>query len=38
MSRLQRSFLKEQSRNSNFHWQQNDWQRLDKHYRDGLTQ
>jgi len=37
MSRLQRSFSKEQSRNSNFHWQQNDWQRLDKYYRDGLT-
>lgn len=37
MSRLQRSFLKEQSRNSSFHWQENDWQSLNKHYHNGLT-
>ena len=36
MSRLQRSFLKEQSRNSHFHWQQNDWQTLVNQYNQEL--
>ena len=36
MSRLQRSFLKEQSRNSHFHWQQNDWQTLHNDYNQEL--
>jgi 3-deoxy-D-manno-octulosonic acid kinase len=37
MSRLQRSFLKEQSRNSSFHWQENDWQSLSNDYSQELA-
>lgn len=37
MSRLKRSFLKEQGRNSTFHWQITDWQTLNNYYIQTLT-
>lgn len=37
MSRLKRSFLKEQGRNSTFHWQISDWQTLNNYYIQTLT-
>lgn len=37
MSRLERSFLKEQSRNTTFYWQANDWQTLSHFYKHTLT-
>lgn len=38
MARLLRSFNKEQTRNTPFHWQKSDWNKLSSSYQDALNE